>query len=489
MTIERTNFDILGILSELRKLPHETEWVEFKQNNQKPEEIGEYISALSNAAALTGKVHAWLVWGIDDLRHSVVGTSFRPSTTKVGNEELENWLLKSLSPKINFRFYTLEIDGKFVVLLEIGAAFRHPVQFKKTEYIRIGSYKKLLKDFPEKERELWRVFDSTPFERQIAAEDVSGLDVLDLLDYPTYFELLSSPLPDSRDRVLESLRSDEMITRSDGGRWNISNLGAALFAKRLGDFRGTSRKMVRVVVYRGVSRLDTIREQTGAKGYASGFEGLVAFIANQLPSNEIIGEAFRREVPMFPERAIRELVANAIIHQDFHVTGTGPMVEIFANRIEITNPGLPLVKTDRFLDSPPRSRNEALASFMRRIGVCEERGSGIDKVVSLTEAYQLPAPLFETTELHTRATLFSHRDLKKMDKADRVRACYLHACLRYVQHDHLTNTSIRERFAIDEKNSALASRLIKEALESGVIIPWDENAGRKFMKYIPWWAK
>ncbi len=100
---------------------------------------------------------------------------------------------------------------------------------------------------------------------------------------------------------------------------------------------------------------------------------------------------------------------------------------------EITNPGRPLVKTDRFLDSPPKSRNEALASFMRRIGVCEERGSGVDKVIFQTEFYQLPAPLFEETDEHTRSVLFAHKDFKDMGKEDRIRACYLHACLQYVQ--------------------------------------------------------
>ena len=131
--------------------------------------------------------------------------------------------------------------------------------------------------------------------------------------------------------------------------------------------------------------------------------------------------------------------------QDFHAAGTAPLVEIFSNRMEITNPGLPLVKTDRFLDSPPKSRNETLASFMRRIGVCEERGSGVDKVVFQTELYQLPAPIFETTPEHTRAVLFAHREFREMDKEDRVRACYLHACLRYVQRDYMTNTTLRIR--------------------------------------------
>ncbi|MCF8057238.1 MAG: hypothetical protein K9K37_11455 [Desulfocapsa sp.] len=148
----------------------------------------------------------------------------------------------------------------------------------------------------------------------------------------------------------------------------------------------------------------------------------------------------------------------------------------------------PLVQTDRFLDSPPRSRNEALASFMRRIGVCEERGSGIDKVVVQTELFQLPAPLFETTGEHTRAVLYAHRDLKEMDKTDRIRACYLHACLRYVQRDFLTNTSLRERFGVEEKNKAAVSRYIREAIDAGMIRPVDEDAARRMMKYVPFWA-
>jgi predicted HTH transcriptional regulator len=147
-----------------------------------------------------------------------------------------------------------------------------------------------------------------------------------------------------------------------------------------------------------------------------------------------------------------------------------------------------LVRQNRVSDLLEYARNEALASFMRRIGVCEERGSGVDKVVFQTELYQLPAPLFETTDEHTRAVLFAHRDLKEMDKADRIRACYLHACLRYVQRDFLTNASLRERFGVEEKNKAAVSRYIREAVDSGVIRPVDEDAARKMMKYVPSWA-
>lgn len=488
MTIDRSAEYLLGLLNELRKLPRETEWVEFKHNNDDPEQIGEYLSALANAAALLGKVHAYLVWGVDNDTHAVIGTTFEPTEARVGNEELESWLLRLLNPKINFRFHTLAVDSMPVVLLEIGAAFRHPVQFRNTEFIRVGSYKKKLKDFPEMERELWRVFDHTPFEREIAAENLSADEVLKLLDYPAYFDLLSMPLPEGRDGILAALAADEMIALGKGGKWNITNLGAVLFARRLADFRPLRRKAVRVVLYKGESRVETVREQEGSKGYAAGFEGLIGFVTALLPSNEVIGQALRKEVPMFPELAIRELVANAIIHQDFHAAGTAPMVEIFSKRMEVSNPGLPLVKTDRFLDSPPKSRNEALASFMRRIGVCEERGSGVDKVVFQTEFYQLPAPLFETSDGHTRAVLFAHREFREMDKADRVRACYLHACLRYVQRDFMTNTTLRERFGIEEKNSSMASRIIRDTIEAGLIRCHDETVGSKARKYLPWWA-
>lgn len=191
---------------------------------------------------------------------------------------------------------------------------------------------------------------------------------------------------------------------------------------------------------------------------------------------------------MVPELAVRELIANALIHQDFFITGAGPMVEIFENRIEITNPGEPLVDAQRFVDTPPKSRNEALVSLMRRFRICEERGSGIDKVVLQVELFQLPAPLFEVPQGFTRTTLFAHEPLSAMDKDDRVRACYLHACLKYVMRGFLTNGSLRERFGVEERNKAAVSRYIREAVDAGSIKPFDEGAARKLMKYVPFWA-
>jgi ATP-dependent DNA helicase RecG len=488
MSSERSQDYLVSLTNELCALPRESERVEFKVNNTEPQAIGEYISALANSAALVGQAFAYLVWGVHNDDHAIVGTHFDPHAARIGNEELESWLLRLLEPKINFRFFRVEIEGHSVVLLEIGRAVRRPVRFSGQEFIRVGTYKKKLKDYPEKERALWRIFDQTPFEDGIATERATGDDVLQLLDYPTYFDLLERPLPSNRDGILEALRDDHLICNSNAGGWDITNLGAILFAKRLDSFHTLRRKAFRVIQYRGYGRTETLKELEVNKGYAASFEALISTINGLLPVNEVIGEALRKSTPMFPELAVRELVANALIHQDFFVTGAGPMVELFDDRIEITNPGEPLVDTQRFVDTPPRSRNEALASLMRRFRICEERGSGIDKVVFQVELFQLPAPLFESPEGFTRTVLFAHKPLAAMDKADRVRACYLHACLRFVTRQDMTNTSLRLRFGVEEQNRSTVSRLIREAVEAGAIVPADPDAAPKLMRYLPCWA-
>lgn len=473
---------------ELAKLPSETEWVEFKVNNEDPDMIGKNISALSNTSALIGKKQSYMVWGLDDKNHDVVGTRFTPSQTRKNNQELESWLLQKLTPKLNFRFYEFELDAKPIVILEIQSASTTPVRFDGVEYVRIGSYTKKLRDFPEKERELWRVFDRTPFEEQIAMHQQSKEQVLSLLDYASYFQLLDAPLPENHDAIMEALADDSLIKKTDSGLWDITNLGAVLFAHKLSDFKSLARKALRVIVYQGNNKLKTVREITSNKGYAIGYEDVIKSLKLILPSNEIIKDTFRREAPMYPELALRELVANALIHQDFNITGTSPLIEIYEHRIEIINPGSSLIAIDRLMDKPPRSRNEGIASLMRRIGICEERGSGIDKVVAETEFYQLPAPLFEMSDEFTKITLFAHREFKDLDKEERIRACYLHASLKYISHEAMNNSTLRERFGIEVKNSAMISRVIKQAIEAGVIKMYDPTAGTRSARYVPHWS-
>jgi len=469
-----TKNELKTLLSELRSFPNETEWIEFKKNNAN--EIGEYISALSNSACIQDKDYGYIIFGLDDKTHRIVGTKFTPNQKAKGNEDLIPWLSRLLEPRINFNFYEITAEGEKIVIVKIKATQNTPVKFRGIPFIRIGSYKKKLQEYPEKQRLIWTKKPRIVFEKELASANLS------------YFELTNSALPDNRTAIFDKLVQEKIIIkRSD--KYDITNLGAILFAKRLDAFDSLERKAVRVIIYEGKNKLKTKKEQLGQKGYATGFKGLVGWINDQLPTNEEIGRAFRKEVKMYPELAIRELVANAIIHQDFSENGTAPMVEIFEDRIEITNPGKPLISTMRFVDHNPQSRNEKFAHFMRRLNICEERGSGIDKVISQCEYYQLPAPKFIAGENYTRVILYSHKTLRQMDKEDKIRACYLHACIKYVSGEHMTNQSLRNRFGIEEKNYSIVSRIIAEGIKSGMIKDYDpENKSKKHSKYIPFWA-
>ena len=484
-----TSTDSVSLLARLLAEPRETEWLEWKENDCRPDDIGEYLSALANTAALHGKEAGYIVWGIRDNTREVVGTTFRPRTEKIGNQELENWLTTLLTPPTRFRIHELSHTGKPVVIFEIDPATSIPVRFKETEFIRVGTYKKKLKDHADKERELWALFARTTFEGGIARGHLTAEEVLALLDYPAYFDVTKQTLPENRIGIFERLASEKLIVVHSGDTYDITNLGAILFARDLRAFDRLSRKVLRVVIYRGQNRVETIREQASVKGYAVGYEDAISYINSQLPQNEQVGPALRREVRMYPELAIRELVANAIIHQDFAMTGTGPMVEIFIDRIEITNPGEPLVDTMRFMDLPPRSRNEALAAFMRRINICEERGSGIDKVIFQVELFQLPPPDFAVVGQHTKAVLFAYKKIAGMDKQERIRACYQHACLCWVSIQRMTNATLRKRFAISDENYPIASRIIADTIDAGLIKPFDPGSkSRKHARYVPFWG-
>jgi predicted HTH transcriptional regulator len=476
------------LLKDLQALPMECEWAEFKVDNTNPQEIGEYLSALSNSARYSDQKYGYLIFGIENETHYLVGTSFYPSNEKKGNEELENWLATQLNPRIDFNIFELDYDGKHFSIFRIDATRDRPVSFRGIPFIRIGSYKKKLDDHPERERKLWQYSSPDIFEKGIALEKLSSEEVLRLIDYPVYFEMLTFPLPDNRKGILERLIQDNII-EPIGDKYNITNLGGILLAKDLEQFDMLARKAIRVVFYNGNNRVKTKKEQFGKKGYAVGFEGLIKYIVDQLPSNEVIEQALRKEVTIYPSIAIRELVANAIIHQDFSIGGSSPMVEIFDNRIEITNPGKPLIDSLRFIDHSPESRNERLARFMRQLNICEERGSGFDKVVFECEFYQLPAPEIIIGDNFTRLILFSPLTLRQMDKQAKIRACYLHSCLKYVSGELMTNQSLRERFGIDEKNYPMASRIISDTIQAELIRDYDpDSKSRKYAKYVPFWV-
>lgn len=353
------------LVRELQKLPTETPWVEFKHDNYDPHMIGCDISALANSAALHEKSCAYMLWGIDDKTHEIVGTKYNLQTLKKGNQELENWLRSLLSKNADFEFHQVSMENVTVGVLLINRAVNQTVMFEKIDYIRIGSYTKKLNEFPQLQAQLWDRIRNSRFEERFARQDLDLSAALQMLDCASYFDLLSIPIPSDNKGIAHYLAEEEIIAKQDNGLYAITNLGAILFAKKLSDFPRISRKAIRVVQYRGNNRLNMLKEDVGGKGYAVGFQGLIKYIEALLPSQENISGALRESTTAYPILAIREAVANALIHQDFSISGTSPVVEIFDNRIEITNSGTPLVDSKESSTIHP---NQGMKSWPRLCG-------------------------------------------------------------------------------------------------------------------------
>lgn len=421
--------------------------------------------------------------------HLLLGIADKPPRPVVGTQAANNPLgmAEKLFQTLGFRVDVEEVnhpDGRVVV-------FHIPSRPRGTAYHLDGAYLMRAGEelVPMSEDQLRRIFaEGEP--DWLEEHSRGGLDaqaVVELLDTQTLFELLKLPYPTAQAGVLDRLQQERLVDL-DGGTYAIRRLGALLLARRLQDFPDISRKAPRVVAYPATSKLDTKLDQPGTNGYAVGFQGLVRFVMSQLPQNEIIQDALRKEVKLVPEIAIRELVANALIHQDFRITGASMMVEIYADRVEISNPGDPIVPVERFIDGY-QSRNERLADLMRRMRICEEKSSGIDRVIQAAEVYQLPAPDFRTSHRRTVVVIFGPRDFEDMDRSARVRACFQHCALKWVMGERMTNQSLRERFHLPETKIASVSQVIAAAIEAKVIKP-DEKVGgsRKFARYLPPWA-
>lgn len=229
-------------------------------------------------------------------------------------------------------------------------------------------------------------------------------------------------------------------------------------------------------------------------GYASLYENLLTVLRGLLPKNEAILHDLREEMPMYPAIALREIVANAPVHQDFAVRGSGgPMIEIFSDRLVVRNPGNPLVAPDRFLNQD-RARNEKMVDLMRRMKICERSGSGVDKALEAVESMQPPAPEFridrheDLSVGETVVTLFAPKDYSKMNIDERVKAAYWHAAFLFIPNERMSNSSLRARFGLDEGASSGVSLVIKRAISDRRIKVEDPNVGSKAMRYVPWWA-
>jgi ATP-dependent DNA helicase RecG len=456
-----------------RQVPSETEILEFKEakNQFDNRTVYRYCVAIGNE----GGGH--LVLGIkNSLPRLVVGTSAFNNPAGIAEK---------LFIALGFRVDVEEIahpDGRVVV-------FRIPGRPRGTVFHLEGQYlmrcgESLVPMSEDRLREILNEGKSEWLEGA-TADGLTSDQVLELLDVVKFFELRGLPLPEHTPAILDRLVQERLVDLS-GPFYAIRRIGALLLAKNLGDFPELSRKAARVIIYSGSSKLETARDVTGTKGYAVGFQELVGFIVKRLPENEVIENALRHK-QLIPEVAVRELTANALIHQDFSISGTSVMFEIYDNRVEFSSPGLPVFPVERFIDGH-QSRNERLADLMRRLRICEEKGSGVDRVIHAAEMYQLPAPEFRKGQNRTVAIIFRPRPFEDMDKNDRIRACYQHCALKYVMCEKMTNQSLRKRFRLPESRSATISQVISATTEQGLVKMDEAGSGKKFARYVPFWA-
>lgn len=472
--------------------PEETEWIELKDANADPERIGRDISALANAAAFNGRDWAYKIWGVNDQTRELMGTTFNPLTKKAkGNQDLLIWLKRFISQNASYEFERVEGADRSFVILKIRASIGQPVYWNGVAYIREGSSTTRLVPGSAKEAELWRRLQSGNFEELVAEKDVIAEEVGDLLDLGAYFDLLRVRRPGELSSVLEALDEQGVIRSQDNGRYSITNLGALLIARDLAAFRSLRCKALRVVRFSGTSGLDITEDTTFTKGYALSLPEAERHIMAMTPAREILDGAFRRIQTEYPQRAVRELLSNMVIHQDLSDMTSGPAAWVYSNRIKFTNPGVTLIPVERMLNAQPRTRNVALVRCLRQMGLCEEGGTGWDLAVASCEALHMPAPQVRSEDgLGTEVTLFGSRAYDRMAKAERKDAVYWHACLSYAQDETMSNQSLRERFGLDDsKTSSVAmSRLIRECCNDGLIKEEDETAGTKYRRYIPAWA-
>ncbi|MBO7143818.1 MAG: putative DNA binding domain-containing protein [Salinivirgaceae bacterium] len=465
----------------LHPVPAELNELDWKSGlSDKSDRLAQHISAFANL-----KGGGFLVYGVNN-----DGSCFDMQKDEIDAiiQKLGNIAQNNLAYSIQIEHAIMVFEGKSLLFVRISEQPDKPVHLRGKDVY--SSYQRSAGQTVKMSRRMVRTLiassDGLSFEKQIAKSDLSLDEVLSLLNYEALYKILDKNLPSSTDTIIGKM-SEYALCQKTGDLWNITNLGAILFARDLKMFPNMQGREVIVRKYVGTNNRQQEFEQHGMFGYAVGFEGLVDFIMKNTAKEQI--EVKREAVPIYPRVAIREFVANALVHQDFDVEGMPVTIEIFSNRLTITNAGAPLNDINRLIDLPPQSRNEILAQTMFLLGICERRGSGIDRAVAAIEEMFLPAAKFTKSEQHTRVFLFPQKDIKEMTKQEKIDVCYQHACIVYEDGKPVNNQSVRERFGLNKNESAVASRILSDTMEAGLIKPADtETNSKKYMSYFPFYG-
>ena len=473
-----------SLADSLAPVPHEVNELDWKTRlSENSARLAEHLMAFANHPG-----GGTLVFGVDDdgRPHGMAASDV---STIVGT--LANLGRDAVEPALALDHAAVDFQGVTLLLVRVPEQAVKPVHRRgksiEEAWVRSGG---TTRKASRQEVGALMLHSATPCWEDLRASPLVTLaDVQRMLDLDAIAKLLQRPLPEGEEDLARWL-VDESITVADGRGFYITNFGAIAAARKLDDFPSLDRKRIRVIRYRGTNKVSTIDELPEQQGYAVGFEGLLMHLKRVLPHSEVIQQSLRTEVSLYPEIALRELIANALIHQDFSVSGAGPMVEIYDDRIEIISPGtlLPGKKPDRLIGTTPESRNEKLASSFRRFRICEERGTGFQKVISAIELFGLPPLLLTPHENAFRVTIGAPRKFADMASQERVEACYQHAVLQYLSSQTLTNTTLRERFKLHDKHRNQITNLIGDAVEAGRIKRKDVGSGNKFAEYVPYWV-
>ncbi len=467
--------------SSLIPVPIELNEIDWKSGlSPKTERLAQHICAFANL-----KGGGFLAYGInnDASFHSLSKEETDETIRTLGNIAHNN-----LSYPIAIEHDVIAYNHTPILFIYIPEQYEKPVFLRGHDiynsYIRSAG--QTVKMSRSQVKSLIAESQGYPFEKRIAKRCVTTDALLSLLEYHKIYELQGRYVPHEPSLIAYHLANYGYCIENNSG-WDIANLGAILFAKDLRQFEFLSNKKIILRKYIGTNNRELLTEQRITQGFAIIFENLVDLIT-KLTSIEKI-EVLREEAPTYPRRAIREFLANSLIHQDFGIEGMDVTIEIFTNRIVITNPGAPLNDINRLIDLPPISRNEILAESMFLLRLCEKRGSGIDRAIEAIEKAGLPPVKFTKSESATRVFLFPKKNFKEMTKQEKISACYQHACLMYEDHQAINNQSLRERFNLDKNNSSVASRILNDTLQSGLIKQEDELVtSKKFTTYIPYYG-
>ncbi len=468
----------------LTPIPHELNELDWKIGlSDKDVRLAEHISSFANQQGggffVFGIASDGLIAGIrEDDVSSIIG--------KIGNTARDG-----LEPAQSVDHFIEKFEDKPLLFIYIPESEEKPVHLKgrsiEHSYIRSGGQTRKMS---RQEIGLAVLSSKDTKYEELEAMRCNKEEVLDLLDYEKFFELMQIRMPENQESIIEALINNGLIYKNDDV-FSITNLGAIVASRDFRKFSGKERYAVRVVKYKGPNRLDGDKEKEFFRGYGTGFQDIFNYVLGELPTSEVIKDAIRKDVWVYPMIAIRELIANALIHRDFTVTSTYVLIEIFSDRMEITNPGelLPSVKLERIIDTAPQSRNEMLAGLMRRMGVCEERGSGVDRALDAIEFYGLPPISFTSNSQTFKTVIYSAKSFKSMSQADRLRACYQHCCLKYVFNDRMTNSSFRKRLGLSEEQYAMAWDIINKAIQQNLIKLGDSSSkSKRYAYYLPFWA-